>query len=134
MSLEYMYNEIIKRASQKLDNLAGLCADILLDKFTTFEINEVNDYYGHAETIKKFLGLPSYYSIKADISHGFLHPYYEVWEKEFNHKTPYTLVWGDGIKERFKHLTSKEIFSIGAPIFYSQSFLSAEEILTEKKD
>ena len=133
MSIEYMLQEFLTRADLPLTNLKGLCADMPMEKFSTLEVNNLNGFYGNSEALKRYVGLPSYYAIKADISHGYTHAPYEIWDMEISNITPVTLVWGEHTKKSYQRYTDKNIIVIGAPFFYSTGILSSNEVKSEKK-
>ena len=126
--------EIVQRSNVDLQNLPTLCKDIPNNIFqaATSEIFYSNDYYGNAEQIKRFLNLPSDYSLKASIQHGNQYGHH-YWAHEISPELPVSLAWGDHIYETWREKTEKKLFKIGAPFFYTRGLLSAEETAAEKK-
>lgn len=123
--------EIIRRTSLSSTDLAGICADIPIDSHYTSEIVTFNDYYGNAEQIKRFLNIPSHYPLKAAMQHG--NQYGEAyWDEEIKETLPVSLAWGEHICSIWKKHTTKEIYKVGAPFFYTQSLLSEGGIKSER--
>src|SRR3989338_6080314 len=97
----------------------------------TYEINPANDWYGHANIFKKYLGLPQNYQFKFIIEHGTF-PTEQVSEVELEPELSVFLTYSNyrvGILKRY----SGHAFSIGPFIHYTPTFYSKEKIISEKK-
>lgn len=123
--------EILRRAPLSPSNLAEICADIPVEKYYTSEIVAFNDFYGNAEQIKRFLNLPSQYHLKAAIQHG--NQYGQAyWDAEIKNSLPVNLAWSEHIYSTWRKYTTKKIYKIGAPFFYTQSLFPADVIKHER--
>lgn len=124
-------NEIAKRAKIPLTDIVSLSKHIQLFSPYTDEISTPNDWYGHAKTFKKFLGLPETYQFKFIIEHG-LHLVNKVLDNEFSSNLPSCLTHSKFRADIIeKH--HKKAFITGPYIHYAQSFYSEEKINAEKK-
>ncbi|MFC1707550.1 hypothetical protein ACFL59_12175 [Planctomycetota bacterium] len=66
-------------------DLDALCRDRVLQ---TSELLSANDYYGNAEMVKRYVGLPALYPLKAVIPHGVALSATWVWQAEVNSRLP----------------------------------------------
>ena len=62
--------DIESRSQLPLTDIESLSKHINIFAPYTNELQPVNDWYGHAKTFKKFLGLPETYQFKFIIEHG----------------------------------------------------------------
>lgn len=128
--LPYML-EIFSRSHLQPSDLAGLCADIPGEEYTTAEKVFFNNFYGAAEQIKRFLNLPSSYPLKAALQHG--NQYGETfWDAEIHNPLPVSLAWGEQRAAVWKKHTEKPLCTIGAPFFYTKSLFSVDVIARER--
>lgn len=125
-------DDVVRRSFSSLSNLDDLCRDIPVSSQFTSEIFPSNDFYGNAEQIKRFLNLPSHYSLKAAIQHGNQYAG-RHWDVEADSFLPVRLAWGTHIRDSWAEHSAKETHMISAPFFYTKGLLSAEEVAAEKK-
>ena len=124
--MDYWF-EIMRRANMEVTDLQGLCADIPSSIYCSPEIVPFNDFYGNAEQLKKFLNIASCYQLKVAIQHG--NQYGDAyWDEEIKETLPISLAWGEHIYSIWKKCTSKKIFKIGAPFFYTHGLLDDIEV------
>ena len=119
--------EMLRRANIDFTNLEALCADIPPSAYSTPELVSLNDFYGNAEQLKRFLNVSSCYQLKAIIQHGNQYGG-AYWDEEIAATLPISLAWGEHISSIWKKHTNKKIFKIGSPFFYTQGLLNSEEV------
>lgn len=125
---EYAF-EIARRSVLPLTDLDGLCADIPERMICPAEFDWWNNFYGHASVLKRYVGLPEFYPLKAGIQHGnYLDGSGYVTEYMVY---PVALLWGDSNRD-FLHNLGKKTHSIGAPFFYADSLLDDVAVRNEK--
>lgn len=129
---KYLYNkEISLRSKMNLADIYRLSKHIQVFSPFTNEINPANDWYGHANILKKYLGLPQSYQFKFIIEHG-TYPTEQVSEVELEPDLPAYLTYSNyrvGILKKYRD----HAFSIGPFIHYAPAFYSKEKIISEKK-
>lgn len=129
---KYLYKkEISLRSKMNLTDIYRLSKHIQVFSPFTNEINPANDWYGHANIFKKYLGLPQSYQFKFIIEHG-TYPTEQVSEVELEPKLSTYLTYSNyrvGILKRYRD----HAFSIGPFIHYAPAFYSKEKIISEKK-
>ncbi len=123
--------EIRKRSKLPLTDIENLSKHINLFSPYTNELQPVNDWYGHASTLKKFLGLPQNYQFKFIIEHG---TYFsdQVADVELEVDLPSFLTYSPYRAKVLKRV-KKYTFAIGPFIHYANHYLSEEELRKEKK-
>lgn len=129
------FNEISRRANISFDHLYELSENI--DSSRIWSLATTSDeplLYGGFWEIQKYINDP-FFNIMTPknfyIQHGFECDITD-WMK--HKKEGFNLVWSTIIRDKMKSLTSNSnIFSIGAPFFYSHSLLTNEQIAAEKK-
>lgn len=110
-------------------DLELLCADRQLN---SPEQHSPNDFYGHAQCIKAYCGLPRTYAIKAAMEHGagFVDRY---WDADLDAPLPAILVMSEVRAQFLARFTSKAIHVLGPYIHYAPSLLGPEETARERK-
>lgn len=97
-------------------NLDPICRDRRLE---TSEIHSVNGFYGHAEILKAYAGLPGDYPLKAMIMHapGWEH---HIWDVERNSPLPFFLCSSEKYAQYFNEHngSGKTAVPIGPMISY----------------
>ena len=127
---EISFNSLIEdRLFLPLTDLEGLTKDIPHEAHSINEINGINIFYGIAQTIKHYVGLPESYSLKANYTHMF---YGMPWHGDLDNRLPVCLVWSDAMREEFLKCTKKPVFTVGPPIAYAPNLYSEQKILAEK--
>lgn len=126
------YNyEILKRSHLPLTSIIKLSKHIQMFSPFTSELQPVNDWYGHATILKKFLGLPKTYQFKFIIEHGtFLSD--QVADIELESDLPAFVTYSEYRKEvlkKYRHHT----YAIGPLIHYAPHYLTKKELKNEKK-
>lgn len=128
----YLYNqEIKKRSKLPLTDIARLSQPISMFSPFTSEIQTVNDWYGHAKVLKKFLGLPNSYKFKFNIEHG-LYLSDQVPDLELESNLPSFLTYSNYRVKVLKKYCQKT-YAIGPFIQYATHYLSENELKNEKK-
>lgn len=90
-------------------------------------------YYGAFSVLKQYASLESFMlpPLKLGLQHGYV---FEMHTWEQSKLDLRNLVWSEKVVKMYQeHTSNKNIFAIGAPFFYAESLLSAEEIKEEKK-
>ncbi|MDQ7831842.1 MAG: hypothetical protein RDU30_08920 [Desulfovibrionaceae bacterium] len=87
----------------------------------TPEIHESNDFYGHAAMVKRFLGLPPHYPIKAVLPHGSGYPGY-IWKVDRDSVFPAIFTNSRHSCRLLRGKTPQVRFPIGPAIHYARSF------------
>jgi hypothetical protein len=123
--------EIKNRSKLKLTDIAPLSKHIQMFSPYTSEINHSNDWYGHAHTFKKYLGLPSDYRFKSIIEHGFYLTNH-ISEAELENQLPTFITYSNFRRDVLKKY-GKDAFNIGPFINYASHYLSPRQIGLEKK-
>ncbi len=127
-----LYNqEIKKRSKLSLADVEGLSKHINMFSPYTNELQPVNDWYGHATILKKFLGLPQTYQFKFIIEHGtFLAN--QVADIELESNLPSFVTYSPyraKVLKKHKQYT----YAIGPFIHYAPHYLTQEQLKKEKK-
>lgn len=123
--------EMGKRSKLLFTDIENLSKHINMFSPYTNEIQPVNDWYGHATILKKFLGLPQTYQFKFIIEHG---TYFsdQVADIELESDLPSFVTYSPyraSVLKRYKKYT----YAIGPFIHYANHYLSEEELRKEKK-
>ena len=130
LSWDTAYNTLVsERVFLPLTDLAGLCRDIPITRLPKKECYFNNHFYGMEQVIKKYVGLPEPYTIKASYTH---YPSSDVWVKDLEGEHPVCLVWGDTSLKAYAGLTHKPVYAVGPPIAYAQSLYGPEQAGAEK--
>lgn len=126
------YNwEIAKRAKLPLTNVETLAKDINMFSPFTSELHPPNDWYGHANFFKQYIGLPQEYKFKFIIEHGvYLTKQVSDTELETNFPTVFT---SSDYRIMVYKKYNKKAFNIGPFIHYAPHFYSVRKIISEKK-
>lgn len=99
---------------------------------TSREISDVNDFYGHGLTLKRFAGYPLDAPVAAIIEHG---PYIarSTWEKELNGPADTILVYSRRRRNYLKPKTDKRIIAIGPLLHYASPLLDEAAVARERQ-
>lgn len=124
------YREIKRRSTMPVTDIKGLSMDIPV--LVTNEIFEPNNFYGHADVLKKYAGLPDAFIIHAAIQHG-IHLGNAYWPKETDNELKANLVFGDDYYDEIRKHTNRNVYKIGPPIAYADLSLSGLEYDNELK-
>lgn len=125
---EYAHVKNLKNVS--IHDIKKLSYDI--QELRTPEILKPNDFYGNANTLKKFCGIDTDCSIKASLEHATYFGENVYWDLEVNHNMPGIITQGNIRVEVLKKYTEKPVYAIGPYMFYATPFLSKEEMIEEK--
>lgn len=123
--------EIQKRLKLPVTDIEDLSKHINMFYPYTYELQPINDWYGHATVLKKFLGLPKIYQFKFIIEHG---TYFstQVADIELESNLPsfltYSLYRAKILKKYRPHT-----YAIGPLIHYASHYLTEDELKKEKK-
>jgi len=123
--------EVAKRSKLPLIDIEALSKHIgMLSPFTS-EIQPVNDWYGHATTLKKFLGFSNDYQFKFNLEHGtYLSE--QIAEIELESNLPSFVTYSPYRVMVLKKI-SKNAYAIGPFIHYAPHYLSEQDLRIEKK-
>lgn len=123
--------EIQKRSKLPVTDIENLSKHINMFSPYTNEVQPINDWYGHATILKKFLGLPKTYQFKFIIEHG---TYFstQVADIELESNLPsfltYSLYRAKVLKKYRPHT-----YAIGPFIHYASHYLTEDELKKERK-
>lgn len=123
--------EIQKRSKLPVTDIENLSKHINMFAPFTSELQPVNDWYGHAVTLKKFLGLPEAYQFKFIIEHGMYFSE-QVADIELESDLPSFMTYSPYRAKILKKI-KKKAFAIGPFIHYANHYLSEEQLEEEKK-
>ena len=99
---------------------------------STCEIHSDNDFYGNATILKKYIDLPSDYSVKAAIEHG-LYLKRNGRDADLNAPLPALFTQSSFRYPFLKNHTPKKIFAIGPMLNYAGHNLDSKILAFEKK-
>ncbi|EKD89900.1 MAG: hypothetical protein ACD_32C00113G0009 [uncultured bacterium] len=123
--------EIQKRSGMPFTSILQLSRHIQMFSPFTCELQPVNDWYGHATILKKFLGLPKNYQFKFIIEHGtFLSE--QVADIELESNLPSFVTYSkyrEGILKKYRPHT----YAIGPLIHYASHYLTQDQLKREKR-
>lgn len=123
--------QINLRAKLPFTDIFALSENISMFSPFTNEIHKPNDWYGHANNLKIFLGLPRDYKFKFTMEHGF-YINEQVDNIDIETNLPSIVTYSNyrkGILENYR----KHVFSIGPFIHYAKSLLNDSQVSNEKK-
>lgn len=127
-----LYNrQINRRTKLPFTDIFALSKNISMFSPFTYEIHPPNDWYGHANNIKIFLGFSRDYKFKFIMEHG-LYINEQVDNIDTETDLPSIVTYSNyrkGILENYK----KYVFSIGPFIHYAKNLLTDSQISEEKK-
>lgn len=123
--------EISTKSKLPITSIHRLVNNISIFSPFTNELYRQNDYYGHASSLKKYLGLPKNYQFKFAIDHGI------IFSKNTNQvgtdpSLPSAITFGKHQQNILK-LYKPHVYCIGPYIHYVKTLLSEEQIYKEKK-
>lgn len=123
--------EISKRSKLPITDIENLSKHINMFFPYTLEIHPVNDWYGHATILKKFLGLAQTYQFKFIIEHG---TYFsdQVADIELESDLPSFVTYSEYRAKILKKYRS-HTYAIGPLIHYAPHYLTSEELIREKQ-
>jgi FkbM family methyltransferase len=89
----------------------------------TNELFTPNDFYGHAEVLKQYCGLPADFQIPGILPHG---PYFSevVWKPEIQHPLQNLFLISRSQIKRYGAYSSKNPIVIGSPVYYASKMIS----------
>lgn len=123
--------EIQVRSKLPVTDIERLSRHINMFSPYTRELQPVNDWYGHATVLKKFLGLPKNYQFKFLIEHGtYLSD--QVADIELESNLPSFVTYSSyraKILKKYRFHT----YAIGPLIHYAPHYLTDEELRNERK-
>lgn len=123
--------EIQKRSKLPVTDIENLSKHINMFSPYTNELQPVNDWYGHAATLKNFLGLPQTYQFKFIIEHGTFFSD-QVADVELESDMPSFVTYSPyrvGVLKKYKKYT----YAIGPFIHYAPHYLTPQQLKKEKK-
>lgn len=131
VSKSFYEKDIRHRSKLPVTDIGELSKHINMFSPFTHELQPVNDWYGHASTLKKFLGLPQTYQFKFIIEHGM---YFsdQVADIELESDLSSFITYSpyrSGILKKLK----KQSFVIGPFIHYADHYLNREQLKNERK-
>lgn len=124
-------HEISKRSKLSLSDIVPLSQKINMFAPFTSEIHNPNDWYGHANNLKVFLGLSPNYKFKFNIEHG-LYLNEQVDDIDIETNLPSIITYSN-YRKKILEKYRKHVFSIGPFIHYAKNFLTDRQISDEKK-
>lgn len=131
LSKTFYNQEIQRRSKLPLCDVEALSKHINMFAPFTNELQPVNNWYGHATTLKKFLGLSNNYQFKFIIEHG---TYFsdQIADIELESNLPTFITYSPFRVEVLKKHRS-HAFSIGPLIHYASHHLTKQQLDMEKK-
>lgn len=123
--------EIQARSKLPITSVENLSKHINMFFPYTSEIQPVNDWYGHATTLKKFLGLPQTYQFKFIIEHGTFFSD-QVADIELESNLP-SFVTYSTYRAKILKKYRLHTYAIGPLIHYVSHYLTEDELRKEKK-
>jgi len=107
--------------------------DLVKDRpLYTSEIHSANDFYGNATILKRYVGFPLDYKIKASIEHGvYLNEY--TWDVDLYAELPAIFTPSPYRLNILKKKTKKAIFMIGPILAYAPHLLDEDSLRNEKQ-
>lgn len=126
--------EIYRRSHISLNDIHALSQPVPDDWFYANAIDsEEALFYGDLQVMLQYSGLSSLVVPPKclGVQHGYV---FEIrdWEKSKMNKR--NLVWSKKIVEMYhKYTENPDVYAVGAPFFYAQSFLNNEQLASEKK-
>lgn len=92
------------------------------------EIHSPNDWYGHADVLKRYAGWPRTRAIHAAIEHSFaLNPQY-VWDEDLKGELPGIIVFSKERCDFMRAITTRLVEAIGPIIHYANPIVDEVEI------
>lgn len=102
--------------------LEHLCAERPLASVEAFSGNA---FYGMAEVLKRYAGLPPERPLPGVLPHG-AHCASNIWEEELRHPLPHVLLWSEEQRELYARATRKTLHVIGSPLLYAARLIAPE--------
>lgn len=127
-----LFNKDIQHRSKLLlTDVESLSKHINMFFPYTSGIQPLNDWYGHATTLKKFLGLPQTYQFKFIIEHGTFFSD-QVADIELEANLP-SFVTYSTYRAKILKKYRLHTYAIGPLIHYASHYLTEDELRKEKK-
>lgn len=129
---KFLYNQEIElRSKLLLTDIEPLSKHISMFSPYTNELQPVNDWYGHATVLKRFLGLPNPYQFKFVIEHG---TYFsdQVADIELESNLPSFVTYSEYRAKVLKKYRP-HTFAIGPLVHYAPHYLTDDELKKEKR-
>lgn len=122
---------IQERASLPFSDIQGLTKHINLFSPFTYELHQPNDYYGHATTLKKFLGIDQKYQFKFVLEHGI---YLDEGVGPLDLDNDFsTIITCSSYRKPVLKNHKEKVYTIGPYFLYSEPLLKEAEAKKEKK-
>lgn len=131
ISKSFYKNEAAKRSQLPFTAVETLSKHINMFAPYTNELSPINDWYGHAKNLKKFLGLSETYQFKFIIEHG-LYFSTQIADIELESDLP-TFVTYSPFRVKVLKKVRPFAFGIGPFIHYAKHYLSDIQLKKEKK-
>lgn len=131
LSKFFFIKEIQRRSKLPVTDVENLSKHINMFSPFSSELQPVNDWYSHATTLKKFLGLRQTYQFKFIIEHG---TYFsdQVADIELESDLP-SFVTYSSYRAKVLKKYKKYTYAIGPLIHYAPHHLTREQLKREKK-
>ena len=128
---DLFFNKAIEqRIFLPVTDVHRLSQDISSRILPTQELSVHNAFYGIAQVLKHYVGLPESYGLKAAYTHIFYgHPS----KDDYDAPVPVCFAWGDPMREEILNYTKKPVFAVGPPMAYARNLYGQQEIAEEKR-
>lgn len=131
LSKSLFNRKIRQRSKLALTNIESLSKHINMFSPFTNEIQPINDWYGHAKILKKFLGLSENYQFKFIIEHG-LYLSNQVADIELESNLPSFITYSS-YRAKVLRKIRPYVFVVGPLIHYASHYLTNKELKEEKR-
>ena len=131
----YKYQtEMQRRANLPFQDIEALSEPISTDYISglIYDFREPV-YYGAYSVLKEYAGLETFVMPphRLGLQHGYV---FEMHTWEQSKLELRNLVWSEKLVKMYQeHTSNKDIYAIGAPFFYAESLMNAEQIRAEKQ-
>ena len=127
---DLFFNKTIEqRIFLPVTDVYNLSQDISRCILPTEELSIHNAFYGIAQVLKHYVGLPESYGLKAAYTHIF---YGQPSRDDYDAPVPVCLAWGDPMRKEILNYTKKTVFAVGPPLAYAQNLYDQQKIAEEK--
>ncbi len=125
--------EAAKREKISFEDIGNVTKNISFSylRALTPEINENNDLYGIACSLKKYAGIKPGISIKASIEHGLYFGDF-VWEMDVASSLPCVLTFSQYRINYLSKKTDKKLKAIGPYLYYVKGYLNGDQLKKRK--
>lgn len=126
--------EVLRRRKISFENIKLVTKDMSYSflRAASPEINENNDLYGMAYSIKKYAGIRQDQALKASIEHGLYFGDF-AWEMDITNNLPCIFTFSQYRKNCLLGKTDKKVFAIGPYLYYVKGYLNDDQIRIKKK-